>query len=155
MSRYSLTLLLTLAAVPARAAEPATYHGHVKPFLARYCAECHHPGDPKAGLDLTTHKAIHAGSDFGPVLAPGKPGRDAEEWMLSPDRSWPFSFLNLCEALELAPDELRREVIDRRDAAREAGAIPPARKVPPSRATIRRRIPRAALAPDLRRRRES
>jgi WD40 repeat protein len=74
MSRSSvIVLLLTLAALPARAADPATYNGDVKPFLARYCAECHHPGDPKGGLDLTTYKGIHAGADRGPVLAPGKP----------------------------------------------------------------------------------
>jgi hypothetical protein len=34
--------------------------------------------------------------------------REAEEWLLSNDLDWPFSFLNICSALGLDPDYIRR-----------------------------------------------
>src|SRR6185369_11550151 len=43
-----------------------------------------------------------------------RPGRnrqlflDAEEWIENDDRTWVFSFLNLCDVLELDPEYLRR-----------------------------------------------
>ncbi len=33
--------------------------------------------------------------------------REAEEWLFSNDRSWPFSFVNICEALGVGPEHLR------------------------------------------------
>ena len=33
---------------------------------------------------------------------------DAEAWILSEDREWPFSFENICELLDLNPEYLRR-----------------------------------------------
>lgn len=33
---------------------------------------------------------------------------DAEEWIGSPDRSWPFSFENVCDLLQINPQYLRR-----------------------------------------------
>lgn len=33
--------------------------------------------------------------------------REAEEWLFSNDRSWPFSFVNICEALGVDPEYLR------------------------------------------------
>ncbi|MEK7094351.1 MAG: hypothetical protein AAB903_03370 [Patescibacteria group bacterium] len=33
---------------------------------------------------------------------------EADIWIFSRDRSWPFSFLNLCEALEINPSYVRR-----------------------------------------------
>jgi hypothetical protein len=33
---------------------------------------------------------------------------EAEEWLFTDDSSWPFSFVNLCAALNLAPDYIRR-----------------------------------------------
>jgi len=33
---------------------------------------------------------------------------EAESWFLSDDDSWPFSFLNVCHALDLEPDFIRR-----------------------------------------------
>lgn len=37
---------------------------------------------------------------------------DAYEWIASTDRSWPYSFVNICEALGLSPDFLRAELLD-------------------------------------------
>ncbi|HYC23271.1 MAG TPA: hypothetical protein VEI94_11230 [Candidatus Bathyarchaeia archaeon] len=33
---------------------------------------------------------------------------DAERWIRSTDRSWPYSFTNICQALSFDPDALRR-----------------------------------------------
>ncbi len=37
--------------------------------------------------------------------------QEAENWFLSDDDSWPFSFSNVCQALDLEPDFLRRGLI--------------------------------------------
>src|SRR5262245_3551056 len=57
----------------ANAAEPPSYAKQIKPFLAKYCLECHNPDTLKGGLDLTTFKTMQAGGEHGPVLVPGKP----------------------------------------------------------------------------------
>jgi hypothetical protein len=36
--------------------------------------------------------------------------RDARQWLHSEDRSWVFSFLRICEALNLDPDAIRRSL---------------------------------------------
>jgi WD40 repeat protein len=60
--------------VPALAAQqPPSYARHVRPFLAKYCLECHNAKSAKLGLNLETVKAILEGSDSGPVLEPGRP----------------------------------------------------------------------------------
>src|SRR5512139_843123 len=33
---------------------------------------------------------------------------DAEAWVVSDDRAWPFSFVNICELLNLSPAYVRR-----------------------------------------------
>jgi hypothetical protein len=55
------------------AQQPSSYARHVRPFLAKYCVECHNPKEAKGGLDLDTYKALQEGSDRGPVIVPGKP----------------------------------------------------------------------------------
>jgi hypothetical protein len=37
--------------------------------------------------------------------------QDAYRWVISDDCSWPFSFLNICQLLQLAPDILRQELL--------------------------------------------
>jgi len=37
---------------------------------------------------------------------------DAEEWLMSDDRSWLFSFVNVCEVLGLQPDFIRQGLLD-------------------------------------------
>src|SRR5207249_3299980 len=37
--------------------------------------------------------------------------REAREWFRSEDRVWPGSFVNVCEAIGLEPDPLRRAVL--------------------------------------------
>jgi hypothetical protein len=36
---------------------------------------------------------------------------DAYRWLTSDDCSWPFSFLNVCEMLDLAPETVREELL--------------------------------------------
>ena len=36
---------------------------------------------------------------------------DAHRWVTADDCSWPFSFLNVCQALNLAPETVREEVL--------------------------------------------
>jgi len=36
---------------------------------------------------------------------------DAYRWLASEDVSWPFSFLNVCQLLNLAPESLRQELL--------------------------------------------
>lgn len=37
-------------------------------------------------------------------------GREAREWLAARDTSWPFAYERICEALDLDPDRVRREV---------------------------------------------
>ncbi len=39
--------------------------------------------------------------------------RDAQNWMRSRDQRWPFSFVNICETLEIPADKLRQAVLGR------------------------------------------
>jgi len=36
---------------------------------------------------------------------------DARRWITSDDCSWPFSFLNVCQSLDLAPETVREEML--------------------------------------------
>ena len=36
---------------------------------------------------------------------------DAYRWVMSDDCSWPFSFLNVCQLLNLAPETIREEML--------------------------------------------
>ena len=41
---------------------------------------------------------------------------EAAHWIRSEDRSWPCSFVNVCEALDIAPEPLRRALLKWRTA---------------------------------------
>src|SRR2546423_14472476 len=73
--RFALSLAAALAcAAPALAQDAApSYAKQVRPFLAKYCLECHNAKSAKSGLTLETVKALREGSDGGSVLEPGKP----------------------------------------------------------------------------------
>src|SRR5437660_4054805 len=78
-------LILSMAvclAVPLRA-EPPSYAKQVKPFLARYCLECHNASTTKGELDLETFKGMMQGGKSGPVIVPGKP--DESRLVLLPE----------------------------------------------------------------------
>src|SRR5262245_53367849 len=73
--RHCLPAALALLALTpwAGAQQPPSYARDVRPFLVKYCLECHNSKSAKAGLDLETYKALRKGSDGGEVLVPGKP----------------------------------------------------------------------------------
>jgi len=50
--------------------------------------------------------------------------REAYNWVASDDRSWPYSFLNLCDTLSLSPAFLRARLLNEsgRACARPVGA---------------------------------
>jgi hypothetical protein len=43
---------------------------------------------------------------------------EAYKWVASDDRSWPYSFVNLCDALKLSPDYLRGGMLEGRSHAK-------------------------------------
>ena len=49
--------------------------------------------------------------------------KDAEEWIESPDRSWIFSFLNICDVLGIEPEYLRRGLHDLKRQAQSEGSV--------------------------------
>jgi WD40 repeat protein len=64
---------MLIASGAAAAQQPPSYARHVKPFLARYCLECHNGDRLKGGLNLETFKGLQAGGEKGPVFVAGKP----------------------------------------------------------------------------------
>jgi hypothetical protein len=44
--------------------------------------------------------------------------RKAHLWITSRDREWPYSYLNLCEAIRIAPGHLRERVLSADEAQR-------------------------------------
>jgi WD40 repeat protein/mono/diheme cytochrome c family protein len=64
---------LLLAAGLAVADEGPSYARQVRVFFAKYCVRCHHPQDPKGGLDLTTYEELMLGGNSGEVISSGKP----------------------------------------------------------------------------------
>jgi hypothetical protein len=72
--RISLLLGFTLIfAGPAAAQQPPSYVKQVKPFLAKYCVECHNPDKLRGDLDVSTVKAMLAGGKSGAAFVPGRP----------------------------------------------------------------------------------
>src|SRR6266536_5569217 len=57
----------------------------------------------QAGLDL---RRFHGATD----AIERELYLDAYHWVISDDCSWPFSFLNVCQLLNLAPDIVRQEL---------------------------------------------
>jgi hypothetical protein len=64
------------------------------------------------------------GDALGIVLKPSPRSRrghgvraETERWMFSDAAEWPFSFLNVCQALAIDPAWLRAQVLLRRSAA--------------------------------------
>jgi len=64
---------------------------------------------------------------------------DAEEWICSDDRTWPFSFENICDLLQINPEYLRRGLVAWRD--RQLEQSPLRSKVVPLKSVL-------AAAPD-------
>lgn len=81
MKRVCLLLLVFLfvALEPASADTPPSFAKDIKPFLAKYCIECHQGAKPKGGIDLTTYESFKKGGISFDGFVPGKPD---ESWVV-------------------------------------------------------------------------
>ena len=53
--------------------------------------------------------------------------KDAEEWIFEDDHEWPYSFINICQAVDMNPKYLRKGLLDwRQRGIQEANTIWPA-----------------------------
>jgi hypothetical protein len=43
--------------------------------------------------------------------------KETEEWFFEDDHDWPFSFINICEAVDMNPKYLRKGLLHRRQSA--------------------------------------
>ena len=43
--------------------------------------------------------------------------KDAEEWIFEDDHEWPYSFINICEAVDMNPKYLRKGLLHWRQSA--------------------------------------
>ena len=85
MMRMATVLALMLgihwSAAPAAAAEAEektpSFVKDVKPFLAKYCTECHGGNQTKAGVNLTSYDNLMKGSKKKKVVVAGKPDDSA------------------------------------------------------------------------------
>jgi mono/diheme cytochrome c family protein len=68
-----LALTDTSEEAPAATAEPtvASFSSDVLPVFEARCQRCHGTGRAEAGLRLTSHADVMAGSDYGAVVIPG------------------------------------------------------------------------------------
>ncbi len=112
---------------------------------AQWQAEAHALGDPERRLRLAVlEDAIRYLQRYGGATS----GRertlyeDAADWFASPDRSEPFAFENVCEALGLDPEYIREGLYRWRTAHRD-GLAP----APIPRFVSRRVAPRLRVRP--------
>ncbi|MBY0524097.1 MAG: hypothetical protein K2R98_11900 [Gemmataceae bacterium] len=67
-------VVVVLAAGASRAAdEKPTFAKDIKPFLAKYCMECHQGGKAKAGVRVTTYEELLKEGRKGIPVVAGKP----------------------------------------------------------------------------------
>ena len=55
--------------------EVPSFTKHVRPFLSRYCYECHEPDNAKEGIDVTSYRKLveGTGKKKKAVVVPGNP----------------------------------------------------------------------------------
>lgn len=75
MPRLAILLTSLVFAAPIVRADDAAalWTSGVQPLLDQHCVKCHGPLEQKSGLELDTVDAVLKGSEFGPVVVPGKP----------------------------------------------------------------------------------
>jgi mono/diheme cytochrome c family protein len=66
-------LLATLGLTAPAAAAEVSYAKDVKPFLAKYCVECHKADKAHGGVALDSYAVMRQGND--PVVIPGQPDK--------------------------------------------------------------------------------
>ena len=48
--------------------------------------------------------------------------KDAEEWIFEDDHEWPYSFINICEAVDMNPKYLRKGLLHWRQSGISKGS---------------------------------
>jgi hypothetical protein len=72
--RFALVAAIGLSAtIPVRAQESPSFAKQVRPFLAKYCLECHNAKELKGGLNVASYAELVKGADSGPVFVAGEP----------------------------------------------------------------------------------
>jgi len=61
----------TTAAATEPATAPISFAGDVMPIFESRCINCHGGDQTREGLDMKTYESLMAGSENGPVVAPG------------------------------------------------------------------------------------
>ncbi len=79
MTALRLTLLAALflgAAGRTRADDPPSYANQVKPFLAKYCLQCHNDGRARGQVNVASHATLlKTGRKSRPAVVPGEPDK--------------------------------------------------------------------------------
>ncbi len=65
------------------------------------------------GMAVIARALIDLDQCRSPFIGGGRVYRQAYEWVASNERSWPFSFLNLCDMLRLSPSAIRARWLKR------------------------------------------
>jgi hypothetical protein len=65
-------VVILATATATRAADPPSFTKDVKPFLMKYCVQCHQGDKPKGGVLLDSYEALSKNTRKK-VLVPGKP----------------------------------------------------------------------------------
>jgi len=70
-------LLCAAAMIWGQAGKPVaatpSYSREIRPFLSKYCLECHNSGKASSGLNVESYKSLLEGGNGGPAIEPGKP----------------------------------------------------------------------------------
>jgi hypothetical protein len=69
----SLAVFLAGAGVASAADETPSYTTDIKPFLTRYCMNCHNDAKPKAGYSVETFADLTKSGKRGALVVPEKP----------------------------------------------------------------------------------
>ena len=84
MLRIVPSLFAILVATSSAMAQTVpSYSKQIRPFLTKYCLECHNAKTAKGTLSLDTYKALMDGADAGPVVVAGQP--DKSKLVLLPE----------------------------------------------------------------------
>lgn len=100
-----------------------SYARDVRPFLDKYCLECHNEEDPKGAYDVSRYEMFHREGDNRPLVTPGK---SDQSWLVlsmqGPERRHPMPPK---KSPQPTPDEVARVV-----AWIDAGAIDDSQTAP-------------------------
>lgn len=66
-------LAVTAGPLPIVAQQSPSFAKQVRPFLAKYCSECHNAKELKGGLNLESFRELQKGADSGPIYVAGEP----------------------------------------------------------------------------------